>query len=78
MKTAVHPPYSRHLAPSDLYVFVHVNGCLEALSFESADKLLEAPQRAMDSIKKEDLQPVFLEWMDRLRKCIATDGEYTD
>jgi hypothetical protein len=24
------------------------------------------------------LQAVFLEWMDSLRKCIATTGEYTE
>jgi hypothetical protein len=59
-------------------VFVHVNGCLKALSFESAEELLEALQRVMDNIEKENLQAVFLEWMDRLRKCIATNWEYTD
>jgi histone-lysine N-methyltransferase SETMAR len=78
MKTARHPPYSADLAPSDCRLFGYVNGCLASLSFESADELIEATQGALESIERATLQPVFLEWMHQLRKCITISGEYTD
>jgi hypothetical protein len=64
MKSAPHPPYSPDLAPSDFYLFGYVKRCLAGLSFEDADQLLATVEGV-------------LEWMDRLRKCIATNGEYT-
>jgi hypothetical protein len=48
------------------------------LSFEGADKLLEAVQGVLEGIEKGTLQAVFLEWMDRLSKYIAINGEYTE
>jgi hypothetical protein len=78
MKTAHHPPYSRDIAPSDFYPFGHVKGCLAGLSCESADELFEAVQGALEGIGKGTSQSVFLEWTDSLKKCIATNGEYTE
>jgi hypothetical protein len=78
MKLASHPPYSPDLAPSDFYLFEHVKRCLAGLSFGDADHLLAAVEGALEAIEKLTLQAVFLEWMDRLRKCITTNGEYTE
>jgi hypothetical protein len=71
-----HPPYSPDLAPSDFYLFGDVKGRLAGLSFEDADQLLAAVQGVLGGIEKVTLQAIFLEWMDRLRECIATNGEY--
>jgi histone-lysine N-methyltransferase SETMAR len=78
MKSAPHPPYSPDLASSDFYLFEYVKRCLAGLSFEDADQLLAAVEGSLEGIEKLTLQAVFLEWMDRLRKCIATNGEYTE
>jgi hypothetical protein len=78
MKLAPHPPYSPDLAPSDFYVFRYVKRCLAGLSFENADQLLAALEGVLEGITKVTLQAVFLEWMDRFRKYIATNGEYTE
>jgi hypothetical protein len=78
MKSAPHLPYSPDLAPSGFYYFGYVKRCLAALSFEDADQLLSAVERVLEGIEKVTLQTVFLEWMDRSRKCIATNGEYTE
>jgi hypothetical protein len=78
MKSAPHPPYSPDLAPSDFYLFAYVKKCLAGLSFEDADQLLAAVEGILEGIEKMTLQAVFLEWMDGLRKCIATNGEYTE
>jgi hypothetical protein len=51
---------------------------LACFSIEGADALLEAVQDVLQGIKKEAFQAVFLEWMDWLRKCIATTGEHID
>jgi hypothetical protein len=78
MKSALHPPHSLDLAPSDFYLFEYVKRCLTGLSFEDADPLLVAVEGVLEDIEKVTLQTVFLEWMDRLRKCIATSEEYTE
>jgi histone-lysine N-methyltransferase SETMAR len=78
IKSAPHPSYSPDLAPSDFYLFGDVRRCFAGLSFEDADQLLAAVEGARDGIEKKTLQVVLLEWMDRFRKCIATNGEYTE
>jgi hypothetical protein len=77
MKSAPHHPYSPDLAPSDLYLFGYVKRCLAGLSFEDADQVLAAVGRVLKGMEKMTLQAVFLEWMDRLRKYIAINEEYT-
>jgi hypothetical protein len=78
MKSAPHPPYSPDLAPSDFYLFGYLKRCIARLSFEDADQLLAAVEGVLEDIEKVTLQAVFLEWVDRLRKCIATNGAYTE
>jgi hypothetical protein len=74
----LHAPYSPDLTPSDLDLFGYVKRCLAGLSFEDADQLLAAVEGVLDGIEKVTLQAVFLEWTDRLRNYIATNGEYTE
>jgi histone-lysine N-methyltransferase SETMAR len=78
MKSAPHPPYSLNLAPSDFYLFGYVKRCLAGLSFEDTDQLLAAVEGVLEGIGKGALQAIFLEWMDRSRKCIVTNGEHTE
>jgi histone-lysine N-methyltransferase SETMAR len=75
MKSGLHPPYSPDLAPSDFHLFGHVKRCLAGLSFKDPDQLLAAVEGVREGIGKMTLQTVFLEWMDRLRKYITTNGE---
>jgi histone-lysine N-methyltransferase SETMAR len=78
LKSAPHSPYSPNLAPSDFGLFAYVERCLAGLSIEDADQLFTAVEDVLEGIKKVTLQAVFLEWMGRFRKCIATNGEYTE
>jgi hypothetical protein len=78
MKVVPHRPHSPDLPPSDFYLLGHVKGSSAGLWFDIADELLEAVQGVLESVEQVTLQAVFLEWMDRLRKCIATNWEYTD
>jgi hypothetical protein len=75
MKTMLHLPYSPDFAPLDFYLFGYVKRCLERLSFENGDELLHAVQPVLAGIEKVTLQGVFLEWMNRVRKCISPNGD---
>jgi hypothetical protein len=78
MKSAPRPSYSPDLALSDFYLFGDVKRYIAGLLFEDADQLLAAVEGVLEGIEKVTLQAVFLEWMDRLKKCIATDGKYIE
>jgi hypothetical protein len=78
MKSVPHPPYSLGLAPSDFYLFGYVQRRLACFSFEDTDQLPAAVEGVLEGIGKVTLQAVFPEWMDRLRKCIATNEEHTE
>jgi hypothetical protein len=78
MKAAPHLPYSPDLASADFYLFGYIKRCLASRSFESADELLETIRRILGDIEKVTFQAIFLEWMERLRKCLATNAEYVE
>jgi hypothetical protein len=78
MKRTLHPQYSTDLVPSDSYLFGHVKVCLTGNAFEDADELFGTVQGIVDGIEKMMLQAVFLDWIERLEKCITTDGEYVE
>jgi hypothetical protein len=52
MKSALYPPYSPDLAPSDFYLLGYVNSCLAGLLFEDADQLLAAVEGVLEGIEK--------------------------
>jgi transposase len=76
MKQATHPPYSPDLAPYEFFLFGYVNRKLMGYHAESPSELLLGIRVILSEIPREILNPVFLEWMERLRKCIDTNGEY--
>jgi hypothetical protein len=78
MKSAPHAPSPPDLAPSDFYLFWYVKRCLARLSFEDADQLLAVVKGVLEGIEKGPCKRSFSSWMDRLKKCIATNGEYTE
>jgi hypothetical protein len=78
MKAAPDPSDSPDIAPSDFSLFGYIKGYLGGLSFENADELLESVRGVLRMIEKVTLHAVFLEWMERLRKCIVTNGEYVE
>jgi hypothetical protein len=75
MTVTPHPLYSPDLAPPDFYLFDSLKGCLAGLSFENADELLERVRRVLSGIENVTFRAVFLECMERLRKCMATNSQ---
>jgi hypothetical protein len=78
MKLVSHPPDSADLGPCGFYLFGYLKRCLAGLSFEDANQLLAAGEDALEDAEKVTLKAVFLEWMDRLRKYIATKWGYPE
>jgi hypothetical protein len=76
MEKTPHPPYSPDLAPLDFCLFGHVKNRLARASFADADELLKVVITVLGEIEKVTLEAMFLEWMDRLRRCSITNGQY--
>jgi hypothetical protein len=64
------------LAPSDFLFFGYVKGKLMGYRAETPSELLVLIRVILAKIPRETLNAVFLEWMERLQKCVAVDGEY--
>jgi histone-lysine N-methyltransferase SETMAR len=73
---ALHPPYSRDIAPSDFFLFGDPKDRLQRRDFEDGDQLFDAVLSLAGTIEKVTLQRVFGEWMEKLRKCIDTKSEH--
>jgi histone-lysine N-methyltransferase SETMAR len=74
MKQAPHPSYSPDLAPSDFFLFGYAKGKLMRYRVETPSKLLVHIRVTLAEIPRETLNAVFLEWMERLQKCVQVDG----
>jgi hypothetical protein len=51
---------------------------LAGQEFPDRDALLGAINAILGGIEKVSLGKVFLEWMERLRRCINTGGKYVN
>jgi hypothetical protein len=76
MKQAPHSPYSPDLAPSDFFLFGYVKGRLMGYRVETASQFLVRIRVILAEIPRETLNPVFLEWMEQLQRCVQVDDEY--
>jgi histone-lysine N-methyltransferase SETMAR len=83
MKRALHSPYSPDLAPSDFYLlslmsylFGYIKQLLAGHEFLDREALLEAVRHILANIEKATIDRVFLAWMERVDRCITTNGEY--
>jgi histone-lysine N-methyltransferase SETMAR len=75
MKEGPHPPYSPDLAPSAFFLFGYVKGKLMRYRAETPSEFLVRIRIILAEIPRETLNAVFLEWMERLQKCVQVDGE---
>jgi histone-lysine N-methyltransferase SETMAR len=78
IKRASHPRYSPDLAPSDFYLFGCIKQFLPGHEFPDREALLEAVRHILEGIEKVSLDQVFLTRMERLERCIKTNGEYVE
>jgi hypothetical protein len=64
------------LAPSNFSFFGYIKGKLMEDRAETPSELRVRIRVILGEIPRESLKAVFLEWMDRLQKCVQVDGEY--
>jgi hypothetical protein len=76
MARAPHLPYSQDLAPSDFYLFGYVKHWPRGQSFEMTDDFFSASEVILRGNEKPTVDSVFLKWMQRLRQCTPTNGDY--
>jgi hypothetical protein len=64
------------LARSDFFLFGYVKGSLMGYRAETPSELFIRIRVILGEIPRETLNAVFLEWTERLQKCVQVDGEY--
>ena len=72
IKTVPHPPYSRDIAPCDLWLFRKLRGCC----YEIIDEIKEAVTKVIDALTQEDFHGAFRKLLQRFNKCIAAGRVY--
>jgi histone-lysine N-methyltransferase SETMAR len=73
---AEHPPYSPDLSPCDFWLFGFLKEKLKDRQLHGVQSLHQAITELWDAPTFEELQAVFLEWMNRLSWVIRHNGEY--
>jgi transposase len=63
---AFHPLYSRDLSPCDFWLFGMLKEKIKDRVFRSEQHILAAITRTRNELAFEDIQRVFLNWMERL------------
>jgi hypothetical protein len=76
LKQALHPSDSPDLAPLDFFLFGYVNGKLMGYRPETPSELPVCIRVILAEIPRETLNAIFLEWMERLQKCLQVDDDY--
>jgi hypothetical protein len=75
-ETGTSSPYSPDLAPSDFFLFGYVKGKLMGYRAGTPSELFVRIRVILAEIPRETLNAGFLEWMERLLKCVQVDGDY--
>jgi hypothetical protein len=80
MKQVPHSLYSPDLARSDFFLFpfsfLATSKKADGYRAETPFELLVRIRVILAEIPRETLNAVFLEWMDRLQKCVQVDCDY--
>jgi hypothetical protein len=70
------PAYSPDLSPCDFWVFGMLKENMTNRAFQTVEEMLEAVILIWNKVSFEQLQSVFLNWMERLEWVIASGAGY--
>jgi histone-lysine N-methyltransferase SETMAR len=73
---APHPPYRPDLAPSDFWLFGHMNASLAGQSFAKPEGLFEGIMAFLEEAQVFELKLVFHHWVERTRRVLDHNGDY--
>ena len=70
------PPYSPYLSPCDFFLFPKLKFNLNGRHFGTVDNIQKVMTEQLRAIPHEDFQHCYREWEQRLRRCVAFQGNY--
>jgi hypothetical protein len=69
-------PLFARIGTLGLFLFGYVKGKLMGYRAETLSELFVSIRVILAETPRETLNAVFLEWMERLQKCVQIDGKY--
>jgi hypothetical protein len=78
MTTNRHLAFSPDLTPSGFFLFGALKGQISGCISGSPDELVEAIREVATAIPRTTFERAFLEWEERLHRCIDINGAYVD
>ena len=70
------PPYSPDLSPCDFFLFPRLKKCLKGRHFGTLQNIQTTVTDLLKSIPASEFQHCYEEWEKRLRRCVASQGNY--
>ena len=70
------PPYSPELSPCDFFLFPKLKFHLKGRHFGTVDNIQKVVTDQLRALLHEDFQHYYREWEQRLRRCMASQGNY--
>jgi hypothetical protein len=72
------PPYSLDLSPCDFFLFPRLKNHLKRRHFGILDNIQKSVTDELKGIPAEAFQYCYERWKQRLRRCVATQGNYIE
>ncbi|GFG34094.1 hypothetical protein Cfor_05551 [Coptotermes formosanus] len=70
------PPYSPDLSPCDFFLFHRLKNHLKGGHFGTLDNIQKSVTDELKGIPTEAFQYCYEQWKQRLRRCVAAQGNY--
>jgi len=70
------PPYSQDLSPCDLFLFSRLKNHLKGRHLGTLDNIQKSVTNELKGITAEAFQHCYTQWKQRLRGCVAVQGNY--
>ena len=70
------PPYSPDVSPCDFFLFPKLKFHLKSRHFGTVDNIQKVVTDQLRALLHEDFQHCYREWEQRLRRCVASQGNY--
>ena len=68
--------YSPDLSPCDFFLFPKLKFYLKVRHFGTVDNIQKVVTDQLRALLHEDFQHCYLEWEQRLQRCVASQGNY--
>ena len=77
-KVVAHPPYSPDRAPADFFLFPKLKKFLGGIRHQNLADMKGSVQQFYNSLGANEWRSCFDQWVRRLEKCVALNGDYVE